>query len=58
MRLDWAAKPLVASMRNEPRFRVGERRTRPFRVPQGREAARQRYAIYQQLAGIAVPPLG
>ena len=45
-------------MRNESRFRVVER-TDPARfkgfLKDAQEAARQRYAIYQQLAGITVP---
>jgi pyruvate-ferredoxin/flavodoxin oxidoreductase len=52
-------KPLVAEyMRNESRFRVVER-TDPERfktfLKDAQEAARKRYSIYQQLAGIAVP---
>ena len=62
MRLDYGPpKPLVAEyMRNESRFRVVER-TDPARfkgfLRDAQEAARQRYSIYQQLAGIAVPRL-
>jgi pyruvate-ferredoxin/flavodoxin oxidoreductase len=62
MRLDYGPpKPLVAEyMRNESRFRVVER-TDPARfkgfLEDAQEAARQRYAIYQQLAGITVPRL-
>jgi pyruvate-ferredoxin/flavodoxin oxidoreductase len=62
MRLDYGPpKPLVAEyMRNESRFRVVER-TDPARfkgfLRDAQEAARQRYAIYQQLAGITVPRL-
>ncbi len=45
-------------MRNESRFRVVER-TDPVRfrafLKSAEEAARQRYAVYQQLAGITVP---
>jgi hypothetical protein len=45
-------------MRNESRFRVVER-TDPARfkmfLKAAQEAAQQRYAVYQQLAGIAVP---
>ena len=45
-------------MRNESRFRVVER-TDPVRFKQflkeSQEAAQQRYAVYQQLAGITVP---
>ena len=60
MHLDYGPpKPLVAEyMRNESRFRVVER-TDPARfkgfLEESQEAARQRYAIYQQLAGITVP---
>ena len=62
MRLDYGPpKPLVAEyMRNESRFRVVERsdpaRFKGF-LKDAQEAARQRYAIYQQLAGITVPQL-
>jgi hypothetical protein len=46
-------------MRNESRFRVVERsdpaRFKGF-LKEAQEAARQRYAVYQQLAGITVPP--
>ena len=62
MRLDYGPpKPIVAEyMRNESRFRVVER-TDPIRFRQflteAQEAARQRYALYEQLAGISVPPL-
>ena len=46
-------------MRNESRFRVVERaspdRFRGF-LKDAQEAARQRYALYTQLAGITVPP--
>ena len=62
MRLDYGPpKPIVAEyMRNESRFRVVER-TDPVRFRQflteAQEAARQRYALYEQLAGISVPPL-
>jgi hypothetical protein len=46
-------------MRNESRFRVVER-TDPARfrgfLKDAQEAARQRYAMYRQLAGITVPP--
>jgi hypothetical protein len=45
-------------MRNESRFRVVER-TDPARfkafLKEAQEAAQQRYAVYQQLAGITVP---
>ena len=60
MHLDYGPpKPLVAEyMRNESRFRVVERsdpaRFKGF-LKDAQEAARQRYAIYQQLAGITVP---
>jgi pyruvate-ferredoxin/flavodoxin oxidoreductase len=60
MHLDYGPpKPLVAEyMRNESRFRVVERsdpaRFKGF-LRDAQEAARQRYAIYQQLAGITVP---
>ncbi len=62
MHLDYGPpKPLVAEyMRNESRFRVVERsdpaRFKGF-LKDAQEAARQRYAIYQQLAGITVPQL-
>ena len=61
MRLDYGPpKPIVAEyMRNESRFRVVER-TDPVRfrqfLAQAQEVARQRYALYEQLAGISVPP--
>jgi pyruvate-ferredoxin/flavodoxin oxidoreductase len=57
MHLDYGPpKPLVAEyMRNESRFRVVERsdpaRFKGF-LKDAQEAARQRYAMYQQLAGI------
>ena len=60
MHLDYGPpKPLVADyMRNESRFRVVERsdpaRFKGF-LKSAQEAARRRYAIYQQLAGITVP---
>ena len=60
MHLDYGPpKPLVAEyMRNESRFRVVERsdpaRFKGF-LKDAQEAARQRYAMYQQLAGITVP---
>ena len=60
MHLDYGPpKPLVAEyMRNESRFRVVERtdpeRFRGF-LREAQEAARRRYAVYQQLAGITVP---
>jgi pyruvate-ferredoxin/flavodoxin oxidoreductase len=60
MHLDYGPpKPLVAEyMRNESRFRVIERsdpaRFKGF-LKDAQEAARQRYAVYQQLAGITVP---
>jgi len=45
-------------MRNESRFRVLERsdpaRFKGF-LKEAQEAARRRYAMYQQLAGITVP---
>ena len=52
-------KPLVAEyMRNESRFRVVER-TDPARfkmfLHEAQDAARRRYSMYQQLAGIKVP---
>jgi pyruvate-ferredoxin/flavodoxin oxidoreductase len=60
MQLDYGPpKPLVAEyMRNESRFRVVERaapdRFKAF-LKEAQEAARRRYAIYQQLASIKVP---
>jgi pyruvate-ferredoxin/flavodoxin oxidoreductase len=60
MHLDYGPpKPTVAEyMRNESRFRVLERsdpaRFRGF-LKEAQEAARRRYAMYQQLAGITVP---
>ena len=60
MHLDYGPpKPIVAEyMRNESRFRVIERsdpaRFRRF-LEDAQDAARQRYAVYQQLAGIIVP---
>jgi pyruvate-ferredoxin/flavodoxin oxidoreductase len=46
-------------MRNESRFRMIERadpeRYRKF-VDESEDAARRRYIVYQQLAGISVPP--
>ena len=46
-------------MRNESRFRMVERadpaRYKKF-VEDSQDAARRRYAVYQQLAGISVPP--
>jgi pyruvate-ferredoxin/flavodoxin oxidoreductase len=61
MHLDYGPpKPLVADyMRNESRFRVVERADpTAFRrfLKQAQEAARQRYAVYEQLAGVRVPP--
>jgi len=59
MHLDYGPpKPLVAEyMRNESRFRVVERsdpaRFKVF-LKEAQEAARQRYAMYQQLAGITL----
>ncbi len=55
-------KPLVAEyMRNESRFRVVER-TDPARfkmfLTEAQDAARRRYSLYQQLAGIKVPVEG
>jgi pyruvate-ferredoxin/flavodoxin oxidoreductase len=61
MHLDYGPpKPLVAEyMRNESRFRVVER-TDPARfrgfLKDAQEAARQRCAMYRQLAGITLPP--
>ena len=61
MHLDYGPpKPRVAEyMRNESRFRVIER-TDPARfqgfLKAAQDAARERYAVYQQLAGITVPP--
>jgi pyruvate-ferredoxin/flavodoxin oxidoreductase len=63
MHLDYGPpKPLVAEyMRNESRFRVVER-TNPARFKQfleeAQEGARQRYAVYKQLADITVPKPG
>jgi pyruvate-ferredoxin/flavodoxin oxidoreductase len=60
MHLDYGPpKPIVAEyMRNESRFRVLERsdptRFKGF-LKEAQEAARRRYAMYQQLAGITVP---
>ncbi len=60
MRLDYGPpKARVADyMRNEARFRVVER-TDPARfrmfLHDAQEAAQQRYAVYQQLAGVSVP---
>jgi pyruvate-ferredoxin/flavodoxin oxidoreductase len=60
MHLDYGPpKPLVAEyMRNESRFRVVERsapaRFKEF-LKEAQDAARTRYAVYQQLAGITVP---
>ena len=62
MRLDYnAPSTRVADyMRNEARFRVVERtdpdRFRRF-VKEAQESAQQRYAVYQQLAGITVPQI-
>ena len=61
MHLDYGPpKPRVSEyMRNESRFRVIER-TDPARfqgfLKAAQEAARERYAVYQQLTGITVPP--
>jgi pyruvate-ferredoxin/flavodoxin oxidoreductase len=61
MHLDYGPpKARVADyMRNESRFRVVERadpaRFRAF-LQEAQNGARQRYALYQQLAGITVPP--
>src|SRR5262245_28040911 len=61
LRLDYGApKAKVADyMRNESRFRMIERaapeRYKKF-VQDSEEAARRRYIVYQQLAGISVPP--
>jgi pyruvate-ferredoxin/flavodoxin oxidoreductase len=60
MHLDYGPpKARVADyMRNEARFRVVER-TNPARfamfLHDAQEAAQQRYAVYQQLAGVTVP---
>ncbi|MEQ1896765.1 MAG: pyruvate:ferredoxin (flavodoxin) oxidoreductase [Vicinamibacterales bacterium] len=60
MHLDYGPpKPLVAEyMRNESRFRVVER-TDPARfkgfLKSAQDEATERYAVYQQLAGITVP---
>jgi pyruvate-ferredoxin/flavodoxin oxidoreductase len=60
MRLDYGPpKARVADyMRNESRFRVVERanpdRFKAF-LHDAQEAAQQRYAVYQQLAGVTVP---
>jgi hypothetical protein len=46
-------------MRNESRFRMIERadpaRFKKF-LEESEDAARRRYSVYQQLAGISVPP--
>jgi len=61
LHLDYAApKGSVGDyMRNESRFRMVERadpeRYKKF-VADSQEAARRRYLVYQQLAGISVPP--
>jgi pyruvate-ferredoxin/flavodoxin oxidoreductase len=61
LQLDYAApKGSVGDyMRNESRFRMVERadpaRYKKF-VAESQEAARRRYLVYQQLAGISVPP--
>ena len=61
MRLDYGPpKPLVAEyMRNESRFRVVERsdpaRFKGF-LEEAQDAARRRYEMYRQLAGITVAP--
>jgi pyruvate-ferredoxin/flavodoxin oxidoreductase len=61
LHLDYAApKAKVGDyMKNESRFRVIERadpaRYKKF-VEDSEEAARRRYSVYQQLAGIKVPP--
>lgn len=61
MHLDYGSpKRRVAEyMRNESRFRVIER-TDPARfqgfLKAAQDAARERYAVYQQLEGITVPP--
>jgi pyruvate-ferredoxin/flavodoxin oxidoreductase len=63
LHLDYAApKARVADyMRNEARFRMIERadpaRFKRF-MAEAQEAARRRYSVYQQLAGIAVPVAG
>jgi len=60
LQLDYGPpKALVADyMRNESRFRVIERadpvRYKQF-VQESQEAARRRYSVYQQLAGVSVP---
>ena len=60
MHLDYNAPKARVSeyMRNEARFRVVERaapeRFKEF-LKQAQTAAQQRYAVYQQLAGITVP---
>jgi hypothetical protein len=60
LHLDYAApKAKVADyMKNESRFRMVERadpaRYKQF-VEESENAARRRYAVYQQLAGITVP---
>lgn len=60
MRLDYGPpKARVADyMRNESRFRVVER-TNPDRfkafLHDAQQAAQQRFAVYQQLAGVTVP---
>jgi pyruvate-ferredoxin/flavodoxin oxidoreductase len=60
MHLDYGPpKPLVAEyMRNESRFRVVERsdpaRFKEF-LKEAQDAARRRYSMYEQLAGITVP---
>jgi pyruvate-ferredoxin/flavodoxin oxidoreductase len=61
LHLDYGApKAKVADyMRNESRFRMVERahpqRYKEF-VEASEDAARRRYLVYQQLAGISVPP--
>jgi pyruvate-ferredoxin/flavodoxin oxidoreductase len=61
LRLDYGPpKANVADyMRNESRFRMVERadpaRYKKF-VEDSEEAARRRYVVYQQLAGVSVPP--
>ncbi|HET7291236.1 MAG TPA: pyruvate:ferredoxin (flavodoxin) oxidoreductase [Vicinamibacteria bacterium] len=61
LRLDYGPPKAKVSeyMRNESRFRMIERadpaRYRKF-LEESEEAARRRYLVYQQLAGISVPP--
>jgi pyruvate-ferredoxin/flavodoxin oxidoreductase len=61
LHLDYGAPkaPVADYMRNESRFRMIERadpeRFKKF-LEQSEDAARRRYIVYQQLAGIRVPP--